>query len=167
MSNRGENRIVGRREVVDPNETIEQIVILLRDRANRHSVFIPSKLARELPGVPADRVLLRQTLMNLLLNRIDAMKDTSGELTVVSRKTEEDQLLISVHDLDVGLPVEGPERIFGALFTTKPEGTDMRLPVGQRIVESFGGCLWAAQAEGCGPHFLLLSQSNQGARHES
>jgi PAS domain S-box-containing protein len=145
------------REMVDLNETIRQIVVLLKDRANQNSIFVRTELDPGLPAVSADRVQLQQVLMNLMLNGIDAMKDTSGELTVVSKKTEDGQLLVSVSDSGVGLPVEKSERIFEAFFTTKPQGTGMGLPVSRRIVESFGGRLWASTNKGRGAtfHFTL------------
>jgi Histidine kinase-, DNA gyrase B-, and HSP90-like ATPase len=85
------------------------------------------------------------------------MEDTSGELTVASKKSEGDQLLISVTDSGVGLPVEKTGRICEAFFATKPQGTGMGLSVSRRIVESFGGRLWASANPGPGAtfHFTL------------
>jgi PAS domain S-box-containing protein len=153
-------RSTPQREVVNLNEAIEQIVTLVRDRANRQSIFIRTELDPELPAASADRVQLQQVLMNLMLNGMDAMKDASGELTVVSKRTGDGQLLISVIDSGVGLPLEKPERIFEAFFTTKPQGTGMGLPISRRIVESFGGRLWASANEGRGAsfHFTLLPE---------
>jgi signal transduction histidine kinase len=105
----------------------------------------------------ADRVQLQQVLMNLLLNGIEAMKDMGGELTVTSKRTEDGQLLISVSDSGIGLPVEESERIFEAFFTTKPQGTGMGLSISRTIVESHGGRLWASTNTGRGAtfHFSL------------
>ena len=55
-----------------------------------------------------------------MLNGIDAMKDTRGDLTVTSRRTEDGQILITVSDSGCGLPVDGREHLFDAFFTTKP-----------------------------------------------
>jgi PAS domain S-box-containing protein len=143
------------RQAVDLNEAIRQIVVLLKDRANQHSISIRTELDPELPLVSADRVQLQQVLMNLMLNGIDAMKNASGELKVVSRKTADGQLLISVSDSGVGLPVENTERIFDAFFTTKPQGTGMGLAISRRIVESFGGRLWASANIGPGATFYF------------
>jgi signal transduction histidine kinase len=81
------------------------------------------------------------------------MKDTGGELTVTSSRTEDGQLLISVSDLGIGLPVDQPERIFEAFFTTKPLGTGMGLSISQRIIASHGGRLWATANAGRGAIF--------------
>src|SRR4029077_12178929 len=90
------------RELVDLNEIIRQMVVLLRDAANRHSVSIRTDLDAALPTTTADRVQLQQVLMNLMLNGIEAMRDESGELRVTSQRTEDGQLLISVIDLGIG-----------------------------------------------------------------
>jgi len=78
------------------------------------------------------------------------MKDMGGELTVTSGRTGDDQLLISVSDSGVGLPSDDAERIFGAFFTTKPQGTGMGLSISRRIIEAHGGRLWASPNDGWG-----------------
>jgi signal transduction histidine kinase/DNA-binding response OmpR family regulator len=140
-------------ELIDLNEIIRQMVILLHDAANRHSVSIRTELHAALPMTKADRVQLQQVLMNLMLNGIEAMQDESGELSVTSKKTEDGQLLISVSDLGIGLPGEEPERIFEAFFTSKPQGTGMGLSISRRIIESLGGRLWASSNTGRGATF--------------
>jgi signal transduction histidine kinase len=109
----------------------------------------------------ADRVQLQQVLMNLMLNGIEAMKDTSGELTVTSKRTEDGQLVISVSDSGIGLPQEQPDRIFQAFFTTKSQGTGMGLSISRTIVESHGGRLWASAHIGGGAtfHFSLPTEA--------
>jgi signal transduction histidine kinase/CheY-like chemotaxis protein len=138
---------------VDLSEIIREMVALLRDTANRNAISIRTELDLGLPTATADRVQLQQVVMNLMLNGIEAMKDTGGELTVTSSRTEDGQLLISVSDLGIGLPVDQPERIFEAFFTTKPQGTGMGLSISQRIIESHGGRLWATANAGRGAIF--------------
>ena len=141
------------REWIDVNEVIGQMVLLLRDAASRHSVSVRTDLDAALPMALADRVQLQQVLMNLMLNGIEAMKNGSGELSVASRRTEDNQLLISVTDSGIGLPAEEADRIFEAFFTTKPQGTGMGLSISRRIIESHGGRLWANPNEGRGATF--------------
>ena len=88
--------------------------------------------------------------MNLMLNGIEAMRGTGGELTIASKRTEQGQLLISVSDSGIGLPAGEAERIFDAFFTTKSQGTGMGLSISRRIVESHGGRLWASPNAGRG-----------------
>lgn len=145
------------RELVDVNEVIYQMLVLLRGEANQHSISMRTELAADLPKIAADRVQLQQVLMNLILNGIDAMKDTGGELTIKSQLGDKALLLITVSDMGVGLPAEKAERMFDAFFTTKPGGSGMGLTISRSIVESHGGTLWATANDGRGAafHFTL------------
>ncbi len=100
--------------------------------------------------------------MNLMLNGIEAIKDTSarGELTIRSEQAETG-LMISVSDTGVGLPPQQAARIFDAFFTTKPDGTGMGLPISRSIVESHGGRLWAAANSGAGTTFRFTLPSDE------
>jgi PAS domain S-box-containing protein len=141
------------RELVDVNEVAHEMLILLRTEATRYSISMRTELAAGLPKTKADRVQLQQVFMNLMLNGIEAMKDTPGELTIKSERTDDDQLLISVSDIGVGLPAEGADQIFDAFYTTKPQGTGMGLAITRSIVESHGGRLWATANRGRGATF--------------
>ena len=145
------------REPVDAVEVIGEMVLLLRGEANGYAVSIRTDLAADLPKITADRVQVQQVLMNLMLNGIEAMKETGGVLTVKSGRSECGQVLISVSDTGVGLPAGGADEIFNAFFTTKPQGSGMGLAISRSIVESHGGRLWATSNDGRGAtfHFTL------------
>jgi PAS domain S-box-containing protein len=142
------------RELVDVNELIREMIVLLRSEVTRYSMSIRTELAKDLPKVMADRVQLQQVFTNLMLNGIDAMKETTGggELTIKSEAGDA-QLLISVSDTGVGLSPEQAEQIFKAFFTTKDKATGMGLPISRSIIESHGGRLWATGAPGSGATF--------------
>jgi signal transduction histidine kinase len=143
-----------RREFLDVNELIREMIVLLRSEATRYSLSIRTELAEDLPRVMADRVQLQQVFMNLMLNGIDAMKETTGggELTIKS-EPDDGQLLISVSDTGVGLPPEQSDHIFRAFFTTKDNGTGMGLPITRSIIESHGGRLWVTDTSRRGATF--------------
>jgi signal transduction histidine kinase len=73
------------RERLDVNALIREMALLLQQEASAASISIRTTLAEALPDVMADRVQLQQVFMNLMLNAIEAMKDTGGELTIASR----------------------------------------------------------------------------------
>jgi signal transduction histidine kinase len=102
--------------------------------------------------------------MNLMLNAIEAMKDSGGELTVQSQ-LQNGQFQFSVSDTGVGLPSEEVDQIFSAFFTTKPQGSGMGLAISRSIVESHGGRLWAAANDGRGAtfHFTLPTQVTESS----
>jgi signal transduction histidine kinase len=118
-----------------------------------------TELAEKLPKVMADRVQLQQVLMNLMLNGIEAMRDTAGELSIKSQLAEEGQLQISVIDTGVGLPAGIADQIFNAFFTTKSQGTGLGLAITRSIVESHGGRVWATANPGRGATFQFTLPS--------
>jgi PAS domain S-box-containing protein len=131
------------RELVDLNEIVREMSVLLGDKAKRSAVSIRTDLDPRLPVPAADRVQLQQVVMNLMLNGVEAMQDSGGELWVASKKTEDGRLLISVSDTGAGLSADDAEHIFDAFFTTKLQGTGMGLSISRRIITSHGGHLWA------------------------
>jgi signal transduction histidine kinase len=146
-------------ETIEVNEVIGEMVVMLRNEADRHSVRISTDLAGELPKVMADRVQLQQVLMNLMLNGIEAMLDTSGELSIKSKLADDGQLLISVTDTGVGLPTENADHVFNPFFTTKSQGTGLGLAISRSIVESHGGRIWANGNSGRGATFFFTLPS--------
>ena len=146
-----------KRELVAINEVVGEMAGMMRGEAREHGVSIRTDLKDDLPMTVADRVQLQQVLMNLMLNGIEAMKDTGGVLTVKSQLGEDGQIEISVNDTGPGLPVDKADQIFDAFFTTKPQGSGMGLAISKSIVESHGGRIWANGDGGRGAtfHFTL------------
>jgi PAS domain S-box-containing protein len=142
------------RELVDVNGIIQEMLTLLEGEATRSSIAMRTDLSADLPRIMVDRVQLQQVFMNLMLNGIEAMKDSSGELTVKS-ELRDGQLQFSVSDMGVGLPTEKMDQIFSAFFTTKPQGSGMGLAISRSIVESHGGRLWATANDGRGATFYF------------
>jgi PAS domain S-box-containing protein len=143
--------------LVDLKEVIWEMTALLRKEAVRHSIRIHSEPNESVPSVLADRVQVQQVFMNLMLNAIEAMRDTGGKLTISSRLTPEGQVTVSIGDTGIGLSAENTERIFDAFHTTKPQGTGMGLAITRSIVEAHGGRVWATvnQDTGATFHFTL------------
>ncbi len=155
------------RELVDVNEVVREMLALLRGEVNRYLIVTRSDLAADLPTINADRVQLQQVFMNLMLNAIEAMKDTGGELKIKTELGQEGSLLISVSDTGVGLPAENINEIFNAFFTTKPEGSGMGLAISRSIVESHGGRLWATGNDGRGATFQLTLRAEATASSQT
>jgi len=150
------------RELSDGNEIIREIVALLWVEANRYKVSMHTDFAADVPMIRSDRVQLQQVLMNLMLNAIEAMKETGGSLSVKSRLNQEGLFQISVSDTGPGVPAAKEKQIFEPFFTTKPQGSGMGLAICRSIVESHGGCLWAAPNGDRGACFnFILPVANQ------
>jgi|SRR5579872_1563821 len=153
-------------ELVDVNQLIREMIVLLRNEAARYSILIRSELAEHPPKVMGDRIQLQQVFMNLMLNGIEAMKDTVAvrELTIKVQGVENGQLPVCFSDTGVGLPPQ-QDQIFNAFFTTKTGGTGMGLSISRSIVESHGGRLWASANSGRGATFHLTLPA-QAEAHE-
>ncbi len=152
------------RELVDVNGIIQEMLTLLKGEATRSPITMRLELASELPKIMVDRVQLQQVFMNLMLNAIEAMEDSGGELTV-KLELLDGQFQFSVSDTGVGLPMEKVDQIFSAFFTTKPQGSGMGLAISRTIVESHGGRLWATANDGRGAtfHFTLPIQVTESS----
>jgi PAS domain S-box-containing protein len=145
-----------KRAIVDLRGVIEEMAALLETEAARYSIAISAEIEEDTPKLRADRVQLQQVIMNLMLNAIEAMKDTGGELTIKSRLNSDGWLLVSISDTGVGLPEGGTEEIFDPFHSTKPQGTGMGLTITRSIVESYGGRVWATNNQGAGATFHLI-----------
>ncbi len=142
-------------ELVAINGLVGEMAGMMGGKAREHGVSIRTDLKDDLPMTVADRVQLQQVLMNLMLNGIEAMKDTGGVLTVKSQLGEDGQIEISVNDTGPGLPLGDADQIFDAFFTTKPQGSGMGLAICKSIVECHGGRIWANGDGGRGATFYF------------
>jgi signal transduction histidine kinase len=116
-------------------ELCRAVLAFMGPEAAAADTRVQAELADDLPDLPADTERLRQVLMNLLRNAIEAMP-SGGTLTVRARPAG-DHVEIDVHDTGVGFADETP--IFDAFFTTKPKGTGLGLTIVHRIVGDHGG----------------------------
>lgn len=145
------------RESVDVNDVIREMSFLLRGEAARYAVSIRTELTENLSQVAGDRVQLKQVLMNLMINGIEAMSDGDGtrELTIKSQRAENGQITVSVRDTGVGLPPLPVNQIFDTFFTTKPHSIGIGLSISRSIIEEHGGHLSAANNSSGGANFHL------------
>jgi C4-dicarboxylate-specific signal transduction histidine kinase len=144
-------------ELVDMNEVIREMLALMIGDMSRRSIAVRLELAEDLPHINGDRVQLQQVLMNLMVNGIDAMKDSDGtrELAIYSQRADDCQVKVTICDTGMGLPPQQADKIFNAFFTTKPTGTGMGLRISRSIIESHGGRLWASDNSPRGARFHL------------
>lgn len=107
--------------------------------------------------VEGDPARLRQVLMNLMINSIEAMSSTAGprELTITSELKESEHITVCISDTGVGLPLSPANQIFKAFFTTKRNGIGLGLSISRTIVEEHGGQLWGANNPSHGAKFCM------------
>jgi signal transduction histidine kinase len=129
----------------DVNELIREVLTLVRSEVENHRVVIYPELLGDLPQVPANRVQLRQVIVNLLMNAVDAMDAVMDSARAVRIKTEvydPNYLRIAVEDTGTGIDPKNIDRIFDAFFSAKPNGMGMGLSICRSIIEAHGGRVW-------------------------
>jgi PAS domain S-box-containing protein len=145
-----------RKDQFDVNETITDVLALTRAELRRHRIAVQTRLAPDLPTVAADRVQVQQVMLNLILNAIEAMSETSDErreLLIVSETDGAEAVKIAVYDSGPGLPAEVLAGLFSPFYTTKAAGMGMGLAICRSIVEGHGGRVWATPNEPRGAIF--------------
>jgi signal transduction histidine kinase len=145
------------RRTVDVNDIIREMIVLLDVDAARSSVSIHAELMDDPPKVFGDRVQLKQVLMNLMINGIEAMSEGDGtrELVIKSEQADGGHIAVSVSDTGIGLPALPSNQIFNSFVTTKPHSIGIGLSISRSIVEEHGGRLWATNNPSRGAHFHL------------
>jgi PAS domain S-box-containing protein len=145
-----------RKDWVEINAAIREIVELTRDEAVKSGVSVRSELAEGVPLIQGDRVQLQQVILNLIMNGIEAMAgvgEASRELLITSKKDDEEGVLVAVADTGPGLAAGALEHVFAAFHTTKPGGLGLGLSICRSIIEAHDGRLWASANEPRGAVF--------------
>jgi len=140
-------------EPVDVNVVVEDLLAFSGEELAHKSVEPASALADDLPEAHADPNQLRQALLNLLRNAVDAMEG-GGSLAVRTRLAD-GRIEVSIADSGHGIPSDEVERIFEPLYSTKPDGTGLGLAIARQIVEVHGGALMCESEQGVGTTFSL------------
>lgn len=120
---------------------VDGVIQLASHAATGGQVRFRKEIAASLPEVEGDPELLKQVLLNLIMNAIQAMPE-GGQITV-SIAVEKERLLIRISDQGRGISADVRDRIFDPFFTTKEHGTGLGLAVAHQIVEQHGGVLRA------------------------
>jgi signal transduction histidine kinase len=146
------------------NDIVESSLHFLQIKASNSGISLEKHLADEIPPIMVDRQQIKQVLMNLALNAIDAMRGSGGRLTVTTRHlTRLDGTVwvqIQVSDSGCGIAPEDLPHIFDPFFTTKHEstehvGTGLGLSIVHQIIQEHGGTVEVHSTVGQGTTFML------------
>jgi two-component system, LuxR family, sensor kinase FixL len=158
-------------ELLSMNDVVRDVAALIRSEAAIRDVSLKLRLVPSLPLIRGDRVQLRQVMLNLIMNAMDAVAGCSEAARRAVAVTTEAAgvygVQVSVLDTGGGLPPGAEEQVFEPLFTTKPSGMGMGLPIAKAIAEAHGGTLRGANAAPGGAVFHLtlpFSPASPGAR---
>ena len=141
---------------LDMNALALEAIQLLRQQLDDHNIVAHTMLASELPAIRGNRGQLREVILNLVQNSIDAMATTTRQrvINVATSRHGSDSIFISLQDTGPGIDPDKLTSIFDPFVTTKANGTGLGLAICKIIIEHHGGKLAAA------------SDMHQGARFE-
>ncbi len=145
--------------LVDVHELVNEVLILTAKQLERAHVSVYTNLS-DAPPVSGNSTQLKQVLLNLVLNAMEAMPG-GGDLEV-SVYAEGKGTVIAVRDTGVGMDEQTVAHIFDPFYSTKDEGTGLGLAVTYGIVEGHGGTIQVESRPGQGTCFMLwLPGANQ------
>jgi len=148
----------------DTNVIVESCLYFIRIKADSKAVLVKTDLASDLPPVLLDRQQIKQVLLNLFINAIEAMNDHGGQLIVrthrLSKAPGDTWAQIEVTDTGCGIHEADLEHIFDPFYTTKHEsqdreGTGLGLTIAHQIVQEHGGHIEVKSELGRGTTFLV------------
>lgn len=144
-------------EETDINLAVEFILDFLTYEAAKRGVTVLRNLDYHLQAVRMDGNLLKQILLNIIMNSLQAMEDGGGKLLLETTATPAGELQITITDTGPGIPEEDQTRIFEPYFTTKKpgEGTGLGLFVTKTLVENMGGRIEVRSRRRRGTAFIV------------
>jgi signal transduction histidine kinase len=149
-------------EEISVLQLLQEVHDLIENDCDTKKISISVKMEGGKTLIRGDRSRLKQVLINVVKNAIEAM-DGGGELCLESRVRGE-KVEITVADTGPGIPPEDLERIFEAFYTTKPHGTGLGLGISRSIVEEHPGGSFSVESEkGKGTRFTISLPVVQGA----
>lgn len=155
--------------VQDLNEVVASCLYFIEVKAATKDIVIQRHLAADLPPVMLDRQQIKQVLLNLFLNALDAMGDRGGRLTVrthrLTKRNGDEWVQVEVADTGSGIAPENLEHIFDPFYTTKHEsgereGTGLGLTIVHQIVQEHRGYIEVESAVGRGTTFYVNLPTN-------
>jgi PAS domain S-box-containing protein len=139
-------KVPAQRAALDINEAILETIALTRSEMQQHGILLKTALASDLPRISGDRIQLQQVMLNLIMNAIEAMTETSEgprELLIRSEINLPDGVMVTVQDCGPGFKPDTLDHLFDPFYSTKPAGMGMGLSICRSIAEAHGGRLWA------------------------
>ncbi|MEE8241539.1 MAG: ATP-binding protein, partial [Nitrospirales bacterium] len=148
----------------DINDVVTSCLYFVQFKADSLGITLENALALDLPRVMLDRQQMKQVILNLLLNALDAMREKGGCLTVkthgLKKPAGDEWVQFEVSDTGPGIEAASLEQIFDPFYTTKHdsgerEGTGLGLSIVHQIVQEHHGTVQVESAVGKGTTFLV------------
>lgn len=141
------------------NSLIEETLILVQTSGVQARITFNFEQDTGLPAIVADRELLKQVILNLLINAVQAI-NARGEIRIRTWQYSATQQAVAIEDNGGGIDIALQKKIFAPFFTTKASGTGLGLALSQRIINAHQGDIHVASMPGCGATFTLILPIN-------
>ena len=141
----------------DLNDVVRETVRFFSALAVGRKFELVSVITPDALPILGDRIQLQQVILNLVVNGIDAMKDTPSENRIISIRTSrvEKFAQLSVSDRGSGIPEDKLKEVFEPFFTSKAEGMGMGLSIARTIIEAHNGLISAKNRDHGGASFRI------------
>jgi signal transduction histidine kinase len=142
---------------LDLNDVARETVKFLSSLAVGRKVELLSVITLDALPILGDRVQLQQVIVNLVVNGIDAMKDTPSENRIIRIRTSrvKEFAELSVSDRGPGIPEDKLKEVFEPFYTSKAEGMGMGLSIARTIIETHNGLIWEKNRDHGGASFRI------------
>jgi len=142
-----------RLEATQLADVLKEVIEIAKPQLQKAKIYVAQLLPIDVPEVYVDRALLKQAVLNLVLNAVEAMPAGGQLRLVLSRRGEMAE--ITVGDTGKGIPVENRQKIFQLFFTTRPGGSGIGLASTFRIVQLHNGSIDFTSEVGRGTTFRI------------
>ena len=146
----------------DLNAILRDLCVFLRPEFENRKLHLKQDLSPYLPPVDLDEGLIRQAVMNILINATQVLKE-GGTVTVASRVGPQGEAIVTIEDDGPGIAPADRERIFEVFFSNRGGGTGLGLPIAARIMQAHGGTIAVESEVGKGTRFILTLPRRQAA----
>jgi signal transduction histidine kinase len=144
------------KRLIDFNEVVEEVLLFIQYEIDSKSIALSTIFDSGLPRVMGDRVQLQQVIVNLLVNSVQAITQSSQPTRRIDIETsidEEGSVVFSVCDNGPGIAAANLEHIFDRFFSTKDAGIGIGLAICQSIIDAHGGRISGLNRPNGGAHF--------------
>ena len=142
-------------EIISVKKLLEETVGLANDRILLKGIRVKRNFEANDHQVSVDLPKMRMALLNIIINAIEAMPDSNGELVLTSTLEEDGRVTISIKDNGSGIPKDDLSRLFEPYFTAKANGVGLGLATTHNIIKSHGGSIDVESEPGKGTNFVI------------
>jgi signal transduction histidine kinase len=142
----------------DLNQVVEKMALLVDTESHKKNIKILKDLCAALPSVTLDKEQIKQVLLNILLNAVDATPE-NGTISVITRPLTKngylDYVQVTIADTGKGIPAEDLEKVFTPFYTTKHTGSGLGLSISHQIVQEHQGTIEVESKQNVGTTFRI------------